>query len=479
MLTGREIETYDDPAAGFFAPAADEDLPGLPIRLHYSAKQVEFIRATEWLTGFVGAIRAGKTYGLMGWVGDKMYEQRGTGTIGGIFANTYSQLSQSTLPELWEVFNKLGFEHGKDYVYNEAPPAAWNYPSRFKKKHDATLTVRYWGQCIVRSLDQPETIRGVTLGWAAIDEARGATEAAFDVVIGRVSCKRCTKPQIKLATSPNGYDWIYERLVDKAPKSCRRIHATTAENAANLLPGYVDQLRGMYDPAMAEQELEGKFVRIATGAVFRCFDRNVHVGDDVTLDLDADLHVSYDFNRTPFAIIIAQVRNYPAGPGLAFIDEIALRDADTQLASEELVRRITSLYPPGKTPRSVQVHGDAAGRQRNTKNNWSDYDIVTKVLGAAYGARFVPRWPMSNPGVIESINAVNGLLKNSLGQVRVRVHPRCAKLIRDFEQVSFRPGSTDIDKVTNKDLTHWSDGARYMIEELFPIASRTGVNITI
>jgi hypothetical protein len=92
-----------------------------------------------------------------------MYEQRGTGTIGGIFANTYSQLSQSTLPELWEVFNKLGFEHGKDYVYNEAPPAAWNYPSRFKKKHDATLTVRYWGQCIVRSLDQPETIGGVAV----------------------------------------------------------------------------------------------------------------------------------------------------------------------------------------------------------------------------------------------------------------------------------------------------------------------------
>jgi len=75
---------------------------------------------------------------------------------------------------------------------------------------------------------------------------------------------------------------------------------------------------------------------------------------------------------------------------------------------------------------------------------------------------------LSNPAERDRINAVNAMIKNSKGDVRTFVNPaKCKNLIRDFEQVAYKDGTTQIDKDKHSDMTHPSDAAGYMYEKEF------------
>lgn len=489
MLTLRKARgrVHSPPPDPIDETVEPEALPEIPVQLSFFPKQVDFIVTTEFLSAMVGGIGGGKTTALMGWVVGHMHSERGTGTVGGIFANTYSQLSQSTLPELWAAFDRLGFEHGRDYVYNEAPPAYWNFKSRFKKKHDAVLTVRWWGQAIVRSLDNPKSIRGTTLGWACLDEARDTDRSSVEIVFGRVRCPLARKHKVRIATSPNGFDWVYEMFVEKPAKDSRLIQIRTLDNPFISLE-YVERLRGLYDARLAEQELEGKFVPLTAGAVYRCFDRKIHLdpqNEPVANEQD-DYYVSFDFNRTPFCAVLCQPRTIDGVRGLVVLDEAFLEDADTYAMCRHMIDVVLPRHRRAPDPNkpalgAVRVYGDPSGRSRTTKNNFSDYDIITREFRGAYGPDFIASWASSDPGIIPRVNAVNALLLNAKGKCRCKIHSRCIKLIRDFEQVRFKPGTSNIDKEgdKNKMLSHISDAFAYLCDREFPVVSRAAARVTL
>jgi hypothetical protein len=77
------------------------------------------------------------------------------------------------------------------------------------------------------------------------------------------------------------------------------------------------------------------------------------------------------------------------------------------------------------------------------------------------------RVPQKNPAVLSRVQKVNGLLTNALGEVRLEVDPKCKELIKDFEQVMFKPESGVIDKLRDLKRTHASDALGYAIWQLF------------
>jgi len=118
-----------------------------PVEIACLPGQDVFLTCGEELAAAVGGVGSGKSYALMRWAAMEMAYEAGTGTLGAIVANTYKQLSQATLPELWTFFDEIGFEYKVDYVYNEAPPRAWSdFRSAFKKKHEGVLSVRQRGR---------------------------------------------------------------------------------------------------------------------------------------------------------------------------------------------------------------------------------------------------------------------------------------------------------------------------------------------
>ena len=73
-----------------------------------------------------------------------------------------------------------------------------------------------------------------------------------------------------------------------------------------------------------------------------------------------------------------------------------------------------------------------------------------------------------NRSVVASILLdINALLTNALGEVRLEIDPRCSELIKDFEEVTFKPDSGVIDKLRDPRRTHASDALGYAVWQLF------------
>src|SRR5258708_28156293 len=80
----------------------------------------------------------------------------------------------------------------------------------------------------------------------------------------------------------------------------------------------------------------------------------------------------------------------------------------------------------------------------------------------------------ANPGVKNRVAAVNSLLRSTSGEIRCLIDPRCKHLIKDLEQVAWKPGTSEIEKTKNPELTHISDALGYLIESEAGIRSQGG-----
>lgn len=435
-----------------------------------SIHQYDFVSDFDnFLVAAVGGIGSGKTTGLAFWIATHMFEEAGSGTVGGIFANTYRQLEQSTLPTLWELFHVMGWSEGDQFVYNREPPKKWGKFRSAFKKHAGVLSVRDWGQAVVRSLENFNSIRGLTLGWAAIDELRDAKHEAFLVALGRIRCPKAKNLFVRIATSPDGFNWIYKELVENAPDmpkgAERRVIYMPTRCNPDLKPSYYEMLKASFDSKYAEQELEGRFVSVTNGAVYHQFKRTL-IDPSIKPDPALPFLITYDFNRSPFCIEVAQLQpNENGSERLVIISEVIGIDVGTQEMTERVLELITSWMEPGAKP-YVVVYGDPAGNQRRTSSdNKSDYDVIERVIPGLV-SDWSKKYRRASYSVMETVNATNALMR--MGPTRFAIHPRCKQTIKDFESVIWKPGTSDIDK-TNKELTHTSDGVRYLIGEMFPI----------
>jgi phage terminase large subunit len=69
---------------------------------------------------------------------------------------------------------------------------------------------------------------------------------------------------------------------------------------------------------------------------------------------------------------------------------------------------------------------------------------------------------------------VNSKLRNAAGETTMFVHPSCAELIEDFEQVKYRADSSSIDKEEDSARSHLSDALGYLTWEEFGEKQKAG-----
>jgi len=131
--------------------------------------------------------------------------------------------------------------------------------------------------------------------------------------------------------------------------------------------------------------------------------------------------------------------------------------------------RDSSLDPRPSTLVPLQVYGDAAGGNRSTSGR-SDYAIIRQCFPQA---RFCV--PAANPARRDRYNAVNAALCDTLGRVRLRIHPRCTKLLTDLEEVVYQP-HTGMPDTSNPERGHISDALGYLVARLMPAGS-AGVRV--
>jgi len=392
-----------------------------------------FHRSVARFKGFSGPVGSGKSQALCQEAIKLSYLN--PGRVGLIGAPTYPMLRDATAADLLRVLRTANL------------PYEWNRSESFVVMKDTGSKI------LLRSVDEFERLRGTNLAWFGVDELTYTAEEAWLRLEGRLRDPKATRLCGFGVWTPKGYDWVYRRFVKDRVEGYEVIQAQPFENRHILegIPDYYERLKSSYDPQFFQQEVLGAYVNRHAGLVYTSFDRKRNVCP-VTSDPRAALYWALDFNVNPMSSVIVQ------RIGLEFhvLDEIVLEHATTEEACEEFRSR----YPNALT--TLFVYGDASGQRRQTTGS-SDYQIIQEYLRRA-GYRDVRyNVPLANPSVRDRVGLVNAKLWSALEKVEVVVDPRCKELIRDFEEVTYKPDSGVIDKDRDSKRTHVSDALGYLI----------------
>jgi PBSX family phage terminase large subunit len=418
-----------------------------------------------------------------------MLSARVKNCVGLVCAPTNTILDRATIPTYIELLEQIGLEEGKHYRFN-------------RSKKIMTFTCWSNAQLIFASLDNPMAVRSINAAFAHIDEASVLkSQQAFIEVVGRVRQVGVKLYRIFVTSNPEiSRGWMSE-LFPKAGEAridemtvtdsqgndrtgrvvYRKRIAATIDNPY-LEPSFIANLKASMDDDSYRIFVLGEDGELRTGLVASTWSDN-NISKDVEYDPKLDLLVSCDFNVDPMCWVIGQRQR---NGEFWILDELALENTTTYMASEELARRWQ--HHKGR----VILHGDPNGNARNTSamnTRAVDYTIMQNVL-SSYGYSHVElNVARAAPLRDERVHSFNAACCNMQGVRRVFVHPKCSKIIYNMENLRYKEGTgmfQDGDKTNKKEkfLGHMYDALTYMIDKYMPVRRthdyrRTGRNVYI
>ena len=285
---------------------------------------------------------------------------------------------------------------------------------------------------------------------------------------------------MKLTSTPNGFDWLYDLFLGEGNPHPGRCLITGVATWANpwLPQVFLTNLAHNLDPTAYAQEVKGLFIQSAEGRVYHQFCRARHVSEQAEYDPRLPLVLAWDFNVLGSCVLLQTHKDE-----VWAFDEVQIPRSWTPDVLGEILRRywegqfpaghtLSPAWTPNQRPGTWVIAGDATGMRHTSSSRVSDYDHIRMALrepAPQMGWEYHEELRSANPSVRDRLAKVNGLLHAADGSTRLRVHPRCHRLIRDLEQVAFLPGTGEIDKRTNPQLTHLSDALGYGCYALFPL----------
>jgi PBSX family phage terminase large subunit len=339
--------------------------------------------------------------------------------LGFIGANTHPQLRQIVLEKLFGILREQNIK----YEYNEN--------TGILKALGATV------KC--SGLDNFDALRGAEYGYFWLDEVRDLKEEAFLMLCGRLRDSngplegRCT-------TTPAGFNWVYEHFKGEKKTEHHELIQTTSYENPFLPDGYLEALRGSYDPRFYEQEVLGKFLNLTSGQVYRSFNRDSNVIDRLPFEPGTlPIKIGMDFNVNPMTAVLASEFN---GQMYVFA-EAYLEDSNTF----DMARHISDSYGMWRCP--ISIIPDSTGKNRKTSSTQSDHQILRS---RGFTVEF-----QTNPKKTDRYNCVNGLLHHK----KLWVHSSCVKTIKDLQQVVYEGNPAH--------LTHISDALGYLCWKWKPL----------
>ena len=306
---------------------------------------------------------------------------------------------------------------------------------------------------LLRTMETWNRIRGQNLCAAGMDEIdtspRKTAESAVRMALARLRSGNIQ--QFYAATTPEGFGWAWDTFEKNPAPDKHLIRARTVDNP-HLPEGFVDSLMANYPEQLIRAYLDGQFVNLNTGAVYDRFDRNKHIFTQ-PLDISAEpLRVGIDFNVGNMSAVIA-IRDTKR---LTVVDEIS-KAHDTDALAQEIRRR----YPTHR----ILAYPDASGASRSTNATQTDIQILE-----TYG--FSNQSPKSNPPIRDRVAAVQALLENGKGEIRLQVHVGCRRLIECLELQCYTDRG-DPDKDGGHD--HMNDALGYLVwREFNPLHAGAG-----
>ena len=306
-----------------------------------------------------------------------------------------------------------------------------------------------WGRVIFRTMDTPERIIGYEVADSLVDELDTLpTEKARAVWNKIISRNRQKKPDgalntVAVATTPEGFRFVYERWKKSPAPGYRIIKASTRSNAKNLPAGYIESLESSYPSNLLAAYLDGEFVNLTSGSVYPDFDRKRHHASETIQPGDA-LHIGMDFNVQHMAAVLFVLRD---GKPRAVLEYTDVLDTPAMI----------SLIKGRHVGHSIFVYPDASGNSRRS-NSASESDIAL-LKQAGFRVCVNP----ANPAVKDRVLSVNTLLKSDGVGINADT---CPALVEALEKQAYdKHGEPD----KSAGLDHVIDAAGYFLAYKFPI----------
>lgn len=411
------------------------------VRKHRLTKpQHQFVTAPDPFPCFCGGFGAGKTAAAVARSIAKklMYPRQNVA----YYLPTYDLVRKIGYPRFSETLDGLGILH--------------------KIKKDDQLIECYGfrkasaGQIIFRTMDNPERIVGYEVADSLVDELDTLKpDHAKDAWSKIISRNRQKKPDgsinsVGVATTPEGFRFVYERWKKNPAPGYRLIKASTYSNQRNLPAGYIQSLKDSYSSQQLAAYLDGEFVNLTSGSVYPGFDR-VKNGSRETIRAGEALHIGMDFNVGKMAAAVHVLRD---GVPHAVAELTGLLDTPAMIAA------IEARWRTGDVKHPVLVYPDASGNSRKSNN------ASTSDLALLRGASFTVCVNPTNPAVKDRVLAVNQrLLKGELRQYFVN-EDACPHLVEALEKQTYDKNG-EPDKSTG--LDHIIDAAGYFIVYKWPV----------
>ena len=342
--------------------------------------------------------------------------------------------------------------------YRQAKQILWDpikekfISCRWAKKineSDLTITLINGSKIYLRSADNIDALRGVSMSYLIMDEA-----AMIDQKMWTEVCRPALSDQqggAMFVTTPKGKgSWIYELWQGAHGQENWKSFQYTTLEGGNVPPEEIEQARNELDEKSFRQEYEASFEQYA-GSIYYNWDSGTHIKkQDKDFKKNEILHVAMDFNVAPLVAAIARVN----GNEISVIDEISMEGSNTFEMAEELLNR----YPNNR----IWVYPDASGQARKTSSNTSDHHILRN-------SGFVLKVKNINPPVKDRIASVNASLKATDGTVKLVVDPKCRHLIKCISGQTYKEGTQIPNKDGVNDLSHFNDALGYLVHWINPI----------
>lgn len=380
---------------------------------------------------YVGGYGSGKTF--VGCIDLLTFFCSHPGTVQGYFGPSYPSIRDVFYP----TFEEVAYLHGFSVDIKESNKEIHLYRGR-----------NYYGTVICRSMDRPASIIGFKIARALVDEIdtlpKNKAKTAWNKIIARL---RLVIPGVEngigVTTTPEGFLFVYDTFANEPTKSYSMVQASTYENAQNLPPDYISSLIETYPEALVDAYVDGRFVNLTNGAVYRSFDRKRN-GSTETIQEGEPLCVGMDFNTGKMAAVAFVERKN----GHHAADEIK-KGLDTPWMIETIKERWPKHH--------VTIYPDASGKNTSSKG------ASVSDIGLLRQAGFSIVAPNANPRVKDRVLSVNKCFENQKIWVNV---DKCTETTRCLEQ---QPYDDNGEPDKSVDMDHHPDAFGYFCHSKYPI----------
>lgn len=391
--------------------------------------QAEFLTLPEKYRLFCAGYGAGKSEAMAN--AAMMDACQDSSALIACYAPTFDLVRLITAPR---ICSKLE-HHGVRYQYN-------------KSENVIYTSSTYWGDFVLRTMDNPERIVGYESYAAHADELDTLKfERAKEVWNKIIARNRLNIPngsvnRASAYTTPEGFRFAHWRWVLNKTADYGMIQAASYTNP--FLPAdYIDSLRSTYPDELVSAYIEGQFVNMTTGTVYNSYDRH-RCRSLEKIKESEPLFIGQDFNVGQMASTV-----YVKRPnGWHAVDELTgIYDTPS------LITVLHDRYSGHK----ITMYPDASGGSRKTVNASTSDIALLKQAG------FTVKAPSKNPPVKDRIVAAN----KALAEGKVWINDRaCPSVASCLEQQSYDKNG-EPDKSSGDD--HQNDATTYPIAYEMPV----------